>query len=58
MWLLIIMAVHVNNPADVPGRASIEFATESECVRAQSTVQSWLKFDSFRVITKCQKKLS
>jgi hypothetical protein len=51
-----MLAVNINNPQDVPGRVSIEFATESECVRAQSTVQYWLKFDSFRVITKCQKQ--
>ena len=56
MWLLILMAVHVNNPQDVPGRASIEFASEAECLRAQATVQAWLKFDSFKVVTVCQKR--
>ena len=56
MWLLMLMAVHVNNPQDVPGRASIEFATEAECVRAQATVAYWLKFDSFKVVTQCQKR--
>jgi hypothetical protein len=56
MWILILLAVNIHNPNDVPGRVSIEFATEAECVRAQSTVQSWLKFDSFRVTTKCQKQ--
>ena len=50
------MAVHVNNPADVPGRASIEFATEAECRRAQATIRSWLKFESFRVTSLCQKQ--
>ena len=58
MWILIILAVNINNPADVPGRVLIEFVTEQECLRAQGTVQSWLKFDGFKVTTQCQKRYS
>ena len=58
MWILILLAVHSNNLQDIPGRVSIEFATESECLRAQSTVQYWLKFDSFKISTRCQKQSS
>jgi hypothetical protein len=56
MWILVLLAVNVNNPQDIPGRVLIEFVTEQECLRAQSTVQSWLKFDGFKVTTQCVKK--
>ena len=56
MWLLIILAVNINNPKDVPGRMTIEFANEAACVHAQHSVKYWLKFDSFRITTSCQKQ--
>jgi len=56
MWLLIILAVHVNDPKDIPGKVTLEFSTQAECERAKSTINSWLKFDSFKVISQCQKK--
>ena len=58
MWLLILLAVNINNPKDVPGRVSIEFESQQACERAQITVQSWLKFDQFKVTTQCVKKFS
>jgi hypothetical protein len=36
----------------------IQFQTEKECEAAQSTVTSWLKFDSFKVTTECVRKSS
>jgi len=56
MWLLIILAVNINNPKDVPGRMTIEFVTEQACVQAQQSVKYWLKFDSFKITTSCQKQ--
>jgi len=56
MWLLIILAVNINNPKDVPGRLTIEFPSESACVQAQQSVKYWLKFDNFRITTSCQKQ--
>jgi hypothetical protein len=55
---LILLAVHVNNPQDIPGRIMIQFQTQKECEAAQATVTSWLKFDSFKVTTECVRKSS
>jgi hypothetical protein len=56
MWVLLLLAVHINNPNDIPGRVMIEFQTQAECLKAESTVKYALKFDSFKVITKCEKQ--
>jgi hypothetical protein len=58
MWLLIILVVNINNPNDVPGRASIEFPTEQTCEQARATVKYWFKFEGFRAQTQCQKQSS
>jgi hypothetical protein len=57
MWILIILAVHLNNPKDIPGRVMIEFHTLQDCERARSTMTSWLKFDNFKVVAECKKQL-
>lgn len=56
MWILILLAVHVNNPNDVPGIIKIEFNEQKECERAVASLQYWLKFDSFKITAQCQKK--
>jgi len=55
MWVLIILAVHINNPEDIPGRVTIKFETEQQCLKAKETLQYKLKFDSFKVTTECKK---
>lgn len=56
MWMLLLIAVHVNNPADVPGRVTMEFPTEEACRASLKSMTFWLKFDSFKVTGKCEKK--
>jgi hypothetical protein len=56
MWVLIILAVAINDPKDIPGRVTIEFPTLQECERARSTMTSWLKFSNFKVEGKCQRQ--
>jgi hypothetical protein len=56
MWLLIILSVHINDPKDIPGKVTLEFPTQAECERAKSTMTSWLKFDSFKIISQCKKQ--
>ena len=56
MWLLILLAVHINNPKDVPGKITIQFESQMQCEQAKSTVDYSLKFDSFKVISQCIKK--
>lgn len=56
MWLLILIAVHVNNPADIPASLQMTFPTEAECISAKDSLTYWVKFDWFKVTAKCQKK--
>ena len=56
MWLLIILAVNINNPNDIPGKVSVEFATEAQCEQARASVKYWFKFDGFRAQPQCQKQ--
>jgi hypothetical protein len=58
MWILLVMAVHINNPTDVPGWIKVPMATEAECERARAGVTAWLKFESFKVTTQCQQESS
>jgi hypothetical protein len=56
MWILLILAVHINNPQDIPARVTIEFETQQDCEQAKNSTVGWTKFDTFKIITECQKK--
>ena len=56
MWLLIILAVHVNDPTDIPGRAEIQFPDQKSCQQALATIKWQLKFKSFKVVGECQRQ--
>jgi hypothetical protein len=55
MWLMMLIAVHINNPNDIPGRISLQFQTQQQCEQTLQTMTYWLKFDQFKVEGKCQK---
>jgi hypothetical protein len=55
MWLMILIAVHLNDPKDIPGRITLQFQTQQQCEQILSTMTYWLKFESFKVEGKCQK---
>jgi len=54
MWILIVIAVHANDPSDVPGWVRIPMESKAQCERARAGVTSWLKFGSFKVETRCE----
>jgi hypothetical protein len=56
MWLLVLLAIKINDPQDIPGRVTLEFPTEEACKASLKTMTFWLKFDSFKVIGHCEKK--
>lgn len=58
MWLMILIAVHVTDPKDMPARVTLEFPNQAACEHAQQSLQYWVKFDSFKVEAKCAKKTS
>jgi hypothetical protein len=56
MWILLLIAVHVNNPNDIPAKMSLEFETQESCEKALSTMTYWVKFPAFKVTGTCTKK--
>lgn len=56
MWVMLLIAMHVNNPQDQPGRVELEFADQATCERVLATMTYQLKFSSFRVQGQCLKK--
>lgn len=55
MWLLIIIAVHANNPDDVPGRVELAFRDQKTCEQSLESMTYWLKFKQFKIQGKCVK---
>ena len=55
MWLMILIAVHMNNPNDIPGRITLQFQTQQQCEQSLQTMAYWLKFEQFKIEGKCQK---
>lgn len=55
MWLMILIAVHINDPKDIPGRITLQFQTQQQCEQALQSMTYWLKFENFKVEGKCQK---
>jgi tRNA(Ile)-lysidine synthase TilS/MesJ len=53
---MILIAVHVNNPQDQPGRIELTFPDQLTCEKVLSTIKYQLKFKSFRVEGSCQKQ--
>jgi hypothetical protein len=56
MWILIILAVHINDSKDVPGRIELMFQDQQTCQQALNTIKYKLKFDNFKVIAECKKQ--
>jgi hypothetical protein len=55
MWLMILIAVHMTDPKDIPGKIMLEFQTQQQCEQTLTTMTYSLKFEQFKVIGKCQK---
>ena len=56
MWLMILLAVHTQDPKDIPGRITLEFTDQAACEQSLSTMTYWLKFNNFRIEGRCTKK--
>jgi hypothetical protein len=53
---MILIAVHTNDPRDIPARVTLEFADQAMCEQSRQSMQYWSKFESFKIEAKCQKK--
>jgi hypothetical protein len=53
---MILIAVHLNDPKDIPGRVTMEFPTQLSCEQSLKSITYKLRFDSFKVEAQCVKK--
>jgi hypothetical protein len=55
MWILLLIAVNINSPNDIPAKVWLEFDTQESCEKSLSSLKVWLKFNSFKVQGQCTK---
>lgn len=53
---MILIAVHLTDQKDIPGRINLQFETQQQCEQTLQSMTYWLKFDNFKVEGKCVKK--
>lgn len=53
---MILLAVNVNDPLDQPGRIELKFQDQKSCEQVMATMKYELKFDSFKMVTRCVKQ--
>jgi hypothetical protein len=53
---MILIAVHLNDPKDVPARVMLEFTDQVACETVLKSLTYQVKFESFKVEGKCVKK--
>lgn len=56
MWTLILIAMHINNPENQPGRVELEFKDRVSCEVALASMKFELKFNNYKVEGKCIQK--
>lgn len=55
-WILLLTAMNINDPTDIPARVELRFHTEQQCLDAAATLDYWVKFKQFKVEASCSKK--
>lgn len=53
-WVLIIIAVSINNPADIPARLVLDMESQAQCEAIKSSMKYKIKFDSFKAVASCE----
>jgi hypothetical protein len=56
MWTMILIAVHMVNAKDQPGRIELMFQDQKTCEHVLSTMKYDLKFKTFKVEGECKKQ--
>jgi hypothetical protein len=56
MWILLLIAVHINNPNDIPAKIHIPFENQAACEYAKTNMKYWIKFENFKVVGECKKQ--
>jgi hypothetical protein len=55
-WILLLIAMNINDPNDIPARVELQFNTEQECRQAADTLTYWVKFKQFKLEATCSQK--
>ena len=53
-WILVVLCININNPKDIPGKLTLDFESKHQCETSLASMDYWLKFDSFKIIAKCE----
>jgi len=56
MWLLVILAININNPQDIPAKIVLEMPSIHECEQILDTMKYTIKYSSYKVEGSCQRK--
>lgn len=56
LWTLILIAVHSNDPKDIPGIVELQFQTQNQCISVLDTLKYDLKFKQFVVKGTCEQQ--
>jgi hypothetical protein len=56
MWLMILIAVNINNPSDQPAKMSMEFPDKQSCEQVKTTLSYSVKFKNYKIEASCQRK--
>jgi len=54
MWLMILIAVNINDPSDQPAKMSMEFPDQQSCEQTKSTLSYSVKFKNFKIEAACK----
>jgi hypothetical protein len=54
MWTLVLLAVNLFDPTDIPGEIKLNLKTEQECIQTAKTLEYKLKFSGFKVVAECK----
>jgi len=56
MWMLVIIAMHINDPGNQPGRVELEFKDRTSCESALASMKYELKFKNYKIVGECKKQ--
>jgi hypothetical protein len=52
-WILILTAMHIDNPEDIPARVEFVLPSQEECIEVAESLDYWIKFKNFIVTAEC-----
>jgi len=56
MWVLIIIAININNPQDIPATITLDMPSLHVCEEVLDSLKYKIKYSSYKVEGRCQKQ--